>query len=116
MKRFIICLIALIPLPVSAHDYTKADGTRVAAGWIEKHHRTCCGREDCETVDGRLVFKGGQYAVKGWRGTIAPDKARISQDGRIWACRDLSTKIIRCLFLPATSRSRALPGAKAGSL
>ena len=99
-------------VPVRAHLWTAADGTKIDARWIMKNPKTryCCGPQDCMPVTGRVVYTPQGWRVRGWKGYLKVDSAdvRKSPDGRPWACYRPSNpylgesggKYIRCLWLP----------------
>ena len=99
----LLCIVAFILSAAVAlgHDWVTASGRRVNAEWIMEHHPECCGPEDCQTVQGRVYLDAGVYRVEHFGGGIPQDQVKRSIDGKPWACADLETNELICLFLPA---------------
>lgn len=93
----VILVLTAIKKEADGFDWSKG-----GAEWIHVNYPECCGHEDCEPVAGRVLrIPGGFYRVQGLQGHVPADKVLTSMDGHPWACRNLRTDEIRCLFMPA---------------
>ena len=103
MRTLLTTILVLVVHSSAAHEYVRADGTTVDAGWIARNHPECCGYEDCEPVAQENVrFTPKGWVVDGLDGWVRVEDVRRSEDGRPWACRVLEHDWLRCLFLPGT--------------
>ena len=97
-----ICILALCTMlsgTALAHEWPMPNGQVADAGWIEKHHNTCCGRKDC-FPDRKVTLTSKGWKVEGAGGFIHEDQVKPSRDGQVWACINLKHNLVRCLFMP----------------
>ena len=100
----IVGVSASLAAPALSHEYTRADGTAVDAGWIQEKHTWCCGKYDCRPVaPAQIVFTPRGWTVRGLKGVIGIEEVRDSEGRGPWACDNRVEGLpdhIRCLFLP----------------
>ena len=95
-----LSLVFLFAFAALAHEWERAPGETADARWIKKNFPWCCGPKDCEPVQGRVSLENGRWRVRGLKGSLPGDQVKPSPDGRPWACRNIHTNELRCIFLP----------------